>query len=720
MSSRVQATANRPPLHLYLLAHPQSSEANKIAFSLMRRFVEPPASGGLRIPVFFTPDKGDHLPPELDTEEGLNIDAAGHTLIIVLADKRMLRTVPNGTGDAWISFAQRALDLTPLDSSPHHVLPVALDQEGFRISEDRHILSAMLNPDLDIKNASEQRLANISFHIAARATQLLVRGKVPMIAPDRMKAPVTIFLSHAKVDLSDGKQDPVRQTRRVLDELPVEQWFDAQQIATTQAFASAIEGGIRDSTIMLAFQTDQYSSRSWCRREVLEAKRMGVHILVVDALESGETRSFPYCGNVPTVRWGAGDSEVAARRVIDRAVLEALRFSYNRVMLERLAEPGEVVLAGPPEAITLANEHSDFQSEKIFLYPDPPLGREELQVLQQLRPNAQFLTPLTKVARFFQNRQSSKVSIIAVSISESDDVRKYGLSQNHFNTLTDEIHLYLLLAGLKIAYGGALKGDLAETSNFTLRLFELVRTYSKLAEGVQAQPLSDAIINVAPWPLWLTYGDSEWDLFNEGGGGNVAKYLPAQHPSLPWSDNEIFPLVEDERMLGLETAQARYAWAEGLTLMRREITALSHARLVIGGKLSGFSGIVPGVVEEAWLSLTQKQPLFLVGGFGGATRAVSDHLLEACGLGTSIERREFTSAFAQGVPYYDDVLALYRQHGGDLHTMEQMGADIAACASAGIGQALNNGLNDLENKELICCTDPQRIAQLVLMGLARH
>lgn len=62
-----------PPLHLHLLAHPKSAEANQLAAALMRRFVEPPASGGLRIPVFFTPDRGDDLPPALDTEEGLKL-----------------------------------------------------------------------------------------------------------------------------------------------------------------------------------------------------------------------------------------------------------------------------------------------------------------------------------------------------------------------------------------------------------------------------------------------------------------------------------------------------------------------------------------------------------------------------------------------------------------------------------------------------------------------
>jgi SLOG cluster2 len=57
-------------------------------------------------------------------------------------------------------------------------------------------------------------------------------------------------------------------------------------------------------------------------------------------------------------------------------------------------------------------------------------------------------------------------------------------------------------------------------------------------------------------------------------------------------------------------------------MMRKQITEQSQARLVVGRKLENFSGLVPGVVEEAWFSITQKQPIYLAGGFGGAARAV--------------------------------------------------------------------------------------------------
>lgn len=698
---------NRPPLHLYLLAHPQSNSANKLALDLMQRFVEPPASGGLRIPVFFTPDRGDDLPPVLDGHGGFDLDAAQHSLVVVLADERMLRTVPTGTGDEWFAFTQKAIELTPLGASPHHVLPVALDTSGFGLSDEYHILKGTIAEDLPEEEATQQRLAEISFHIAARAIQLLEHGKVPELAPDQMQAPISIFLSHAKADLEANQQDPVRQTRAVLNELPIKTWYDAGEIASSQDFSNAISAGIRDCSIMLAFQTDQYSSRPWCRREVLEAKQLGAHVLIVDALRSGEVRSFPYIGNVPTVRWRFGDPNVDARRVVDRAVLEALRYKYNRAVLERDVEPGEEILPVAPEALTLAHECADAHSEKTFLYPDPPLGREELEVLQQLRPKASFITPLTKVA---QRRHPINIDTITVSISESNDVYHYGLSQAHYYTLTDEIHLYLLLAGLKIAYGGALKGDLSQASNFTLRLFELVRSYSKLAESVKAQPLEKAILNVAPWPLRLIYGEKEWKLFT----GKVAQYEEGPRPDLPWNDDELFPIKDDSvALLHSDTPQQRYAWARGLTAMRTRITELSQARLVIGGKLTGYSGIVPGVLEEAYLSMTQKKPLYVVGGFGGAARAICDLLM-------GYEREEFTDSWLQQhLSDYDAVLSLYGQHNCDYIPLSKICDEITARAKHGIDQALNNGLDEAENQELMFCTDAQRIAMLVLIGLGR-
>jgi hypothetical protein len=53
---------------------------------------------------------------------------------------------------------------------------------------------------------------------------------------------------------------------------------------------------------MVAIHTDSYSSREWCRREIIEAKRWNVPLVVANGISNLDERGFPYMGNVPVVR----------------------------------------------------------------------------------------------------------------------------------------------------------------------------------------------------------------------------------------------------------------------------------------------------------------------------------------------------------------------------------------------------------------------------------
>lgn len=146
--------------------------------------------------------------------------------------------------------------------------------------------------------------------------------------------------------------------------------------------------------------------------------------------------------------------------------------------------------------------------------------------------------------------------------------------------------------------------------------------------------------------------------------------------------------------------------------MREKITDLADARLVIGGKLENFSGIIPGVVEETCLSLKRGKPLFLIGGFGGAARAVCDQL-------RGRERQEFTDAFsARTVPGYEACKELFASNKSGFESMQDIGALLKTKASAPLSKAMNNGLNDADNLELMQCKDAQRIFELVMKGTA--
>jgi hypothetical protein len=53
---------------------------------------------------------------------------------------------------------------------------------------------------------------------------------------------------------------------------------------------------------------------------------------------------------------------------------------------------------------------------------------------------------------------------------------------------------------------------------------------------------------------------------------------------------------------------------------RLDVTESSVARFAVGGAIKGHDGRMPGVIEELMLTLASNSPIYLAGGFGGATR----------------------------------------------------------------------------------------------------
>lgn len=692
-------TDSSGPIQFHFLCHPGSELAKVVARGLFERFVDPPLSGGLRVPVFFTPEREDGLPPD---PAHLVPGSTDRSIVVVLSDAVMMRRVDGGTGPQWTAFLQEMVKQAAELPDQMAVLPVALDSAGFDLADTRNIINASLVDDLEENIARQRQIAEVSFHIATLGLRLLRNETVGAAPITDWKAPVTLFLSHAKRDVSKDQSDPVYQTLHALADLPVEHWFDAADIEASEVFSEAIETGIRESTIIVAFHTDHFDSRPWCRREILAAKRHGANLLVVSALSDAVPRQFPYLGNVPVVRWWNKDPSTDARRVIDRAVLEAFRLVHNRVVLEALAEPDDIVLPSAPEAITLAvtPEGSPGQM-RTFFYADPPLDKEELSVLTSLRPQDRFETPLS---RQLQRMSELRGLPVAVSISSPGNLEKRGMSEMHLRTLTDEIHLHFLLGGLAIIYGGALNADPSDPENFVLRLFELARGYSPLATDLQTdiQP----ILNIPPWPLHVAYGDKELGLF-----GKIADLERGPEPDLPWSLDELFPPEVEGWRFTPRSAEQRYAWARGLDATRHRIAERAAAHVIIGGKLDGFAGIVPGVLEEAYVALGSGKPLYLIGAFGGVGEAVINQMF---GGGNAL----FGEESAQVVDR-EEVDTLFERHGGTPHDTSAMGAVFAQRGRDGPQASLNNGLTDAENTKLFWTTDARQIVELVLTGLAR-
>jgi hypothetical protein len=214
-------------------------------------------------------------------------------------------------------------------------------------------------------------------------------------ALDSETPPVRLFLSHTKLTQDAGKAIALQLRAFIQDRLSLRTFFDSMDIPPGRSFADVLLAQFEPRahseqhlTALIAIQTDGYGGRAWCQREVLWAKRYGCPIVVVNAVQQGEDRAFPYLGNAPTHRWK--DDRESCRATLDLALGEVLRFSFLKRQLDALVAhygrfdaAATTVMTRSPELLTL------MPSVKVCLYPDPPMSEPELEH-EQMR----FLTPL--------------------------------------------------------------------------------------------------------------------------------------------------------------------------------------------------------------------------------------------------------------------------------------------------------------------------------------
>ena len=128
----------------------------------------------------------------------------------------------------------------------------------------------------------------------------------------------TLFVSHAKADLAQTEDAAQRILEHVVLDTTGKAFFDRTQLLPGEPLSTQIDRAAGRG-VFVAVRGDAYSSRIWCQRELMTAKRQGLPTLSVEILRRGEHRSAPYGGNGPTFVWN-GD----ARAVVSRALVEWL------------------------------------------------------------------------------------------------------------------------------------------------------------------------------------------------------------------------------------------------------------------------------------------------------------------------------------------------------------------------------------------------------------
>lgn len=183
---------------------------------------------------------------------------------------------------------------------------------------------------------------------------------------------VQIFLSHSKHD-RDGERIAESIRDWLHQNSGLSSFFDMIDIPAGVRLQDVLNHQVKASAVM-AVHTDSYSAREWCRREIIEAKRQNVPMVVVNCMTDIDERGFPYMGNVPIVRMDPNETgriEVVIGRLLEEVFKDFLWCC--RVELAGRSNSGVLFMPRPPELISLANPaFTSFVNAELISAPALP------------------------------------------------------------------------------------------------------------------------------------------------------------------------------------------------------------------------------------------------------------------------------------------------------------------------------------------------------------
>ncbi|MDD2635503.1 MAG: toll/interleukin-1 receptor domain-containing protein [Bacteroidales bacterium] len=378
------------PLNIYVLWHHEFTDGEKYAnliYSTFTRKIDEPLSRGIGIPVYFRSVYCENHKPL-----AIELNKAQYNVIIALIDDNMVAC------DNWATYLNDLNSKINEQGNNHILLPVAISCWSFNINSEIPNKNFIRIYD---KHSGEKELKML-ISICHEICRLLYG--ISRISEEDIKegfnlsdAPVKLFLSHAK---NDGFEIATKLYSRIDKTTALDSFFDTNDIAPGHRFYEEIRAQISQA-VLLVLQTDSYSTREWCRKEVLLAKEFQRPIIIISNLRKGESRSFPYMQNTPTIRFNDNPSQDEGEMldiIIFNTLLETLRFKYQELFITYLIDlyglniSNESVLSNPPELSMFVKLNS--MNNKLIIYPDPPLGNCELELLNRIYPDFNIITPI--------------------------------------------------------------------------------------------------------------------------------------------------------------------------------------------------------------------------------------------------------------------------------------------------------------------------------------
>ncbi len=663
-------TEYSPPLAINFIWHPSDSEKVTPILDVIRvnfaRDKDKPFSRGLNIPLFFF---GSHNSGEAPSDYPEVL--AKNNIIFVFAS---VNTVGR---KEWARYIEGLPQ-----SSSIHIVPIAIDSKGYGHGGALSGLNCIRTNDWPVENRELNAVVALAHEI--------YRFGCKSVQPDGkgVESSITIFLSHSKS--GDTGKLHSEQIKQFIDNTNMNRFFDANEISPGYHFDQEIEKHILDSTL-LAFESDAYSSRYWCQREMLIAKQHNRPVVVVNCLDDFEDRIFPAASNVPCVHISSAVplSERNILRILSTAIIETVRYNYSMRCLEAYKRAGWIdedceLTARPPEIRQVLNFKKD--GVQKICYPEPPVYSIEADWHEELEIQA--FTPLWSSSE----RDSLSNERVGISISDvpGEGFENHHIHADHLVRLAQDLARHLLARSATLLYGGDLR-----PGGFTEFILD------------EARILKDRLVETAPhvenhlaWPLYVS--DSETTAWR-------AKY----HQIMETVEYEIAGDVAEGLDKGIflppNTPRNSYIWSRCLTEMREKSIASSTVRICAGGRLTGYKGKMPGVLEEIVLALNEQKPIFLLGAFGGVVGDVCKLFLTSDAPETLTENWQISHN--EG---YSDLQQLANSHGHDSDYV----AITASIHSHSVSELASRcGLDENEYKRLMISPFVDECVYLILKGL---
>lgn len=374
--------STRPFLVVYVAWHPAFEEGTAIAKRLYdhyRRELYENVAGGTGLSVLYrsAPDPSTSAPMMVDLEEGET------AAIIVLFDEHL-------AADAgYVGWVKDLAARTEAAGLRARIFPVAIDGALVRTGVIEQAVRWDKWGGIDAEQCLHRLTSDLTYQFCRMLRSYLEQLRRPEEdeeALEKYLRKVQIFLSHSKRD-NDGERIAQLIRQELVEGGGLASFFDVKDIPPGIPFDRVILSQVRVSAVV-AIYTDSFSSREWCRREIIEAKRWSVPLVVANCISDTDERGFPYLGNVPVVRMDPAkvdrvDQVIA--RLLDEVLKDFLWRCKVKVVSDSLTE-NVVFLPRPPELISLAVLGELRGENTTLVYPDPPLGSEEQRLFETIAP----------------------------------------------------------------------------------------------------------------------------------------------------------------------------------------------------------------------------------------------------------------------------------------------------------------------------------------------